>query len=341
VNSFVTDNPFAVAVAGTHQLAFTVQMNSGHQVNDTGYAGWSSSNTTVGNVGTSTGLVSGVAAGSLDVGAFDDNYPLYSQVCWGQDYAPPMCPAETGTGGDSPGTVTPTVSFIGGNDFIFEGTDPTVTNFNGQQVQGKPSDGTYSWSASSTSTYNPQVQFNGSPSTYSTTSGIVTLTVNGALSSSLLDTTLSVGYSQNSQSAQLPATKSITIRQFEYLVQSGSIQNVALNGPTYGFVSNIFYSVYTHPQGQLVTGAPNISVYEQVSLGQCNFPGPNLNTGTGGLNGSSQIADDLSIAWGQALPPSLSCAADQYLGVGGFIVRHNTINWSPSGPTITNLGPTS
>src|SRR5712664_2765067 len=41
------------------------------------------------------------------------------------------------------------------------------------------------------------------------------------------------------------------------------------------------------------------------------------------------------------LPADFSASADQYLVVGGFIVRHNTISWSQSGPSITNLGPFS
>ena len=301
-------------------------------VSDSFYGNWSTANpgiATVDYYGTFTGVSVGTTTSKTSGCLMGNAYPRCRNKCF--------FPGGTDN-------VTPTVSFIGGNNFIFEASDPTVTVFNGQQVQGSPSGGTFGWSATSTSSYKPQVLFNGSASTYSTPSGTVTVTVSGALSSSVLDTTLSVSYSENSQSAQTPATKAITIRQFEYLVQNGSIQNIPLNGPSsYGFTSTVYYNVYTHPvvngAGQLVApGFSGISVYEEVSLGQCNFPGANLNTGTGALNANSEVADDLSLYWSQPLPSNLNCAADQYLGVGGFIIRHNTLTWTSSGPTITNLG---
>jgi len=283
----------------------------------------------------SKAVITGVAIGSTTNGASGS---LTTGIGGGGGRKCPVLPVNPSGNAN----VTPSVSFVGGNNFIFEGTDPTVTVFNGQQVQGNPAGGSYAWSGTSTSSYNPQILFNGTASTYSTTSGTVTVTVSGALSSSLLDTTLSVIYSVDAESSKVPATKAITIRQFEYLAQNGPIQILAENGPSqYGFISTVYYNVYTHPQGQILSGDfSGISVYEQLNLGQCNFPGSNLNTGTGGLNANSEIVDDLSIIWTQPLPPNISCAADQYLGVGGFIVRHNTISWSSSGPSITNLGPT-
>jgi hypothetical protein len=123
------------------------------------------------------------------------------------------------------------------------------------------------------------------------------------------------------------------------LLQNGSLQNILLNGPTkYGITSTVFYNVYTHPQGQIVApGFGGISVYEEVNLGQCNFP-VSLITSTGALNSNSEAVDDLSLTGSSAIPPSFSCTADQYLGVGGFIIRHNTLTYTSSGPTITNLG---
>jgi len=240
-------------------------------------------------------------------------------------------------------TVAPTVSFTGGNNYIFEGSDPTVTGFNQEQVQGNPSQGTFSWSATTTSVNHPNIFFNGSSSPYSTSSDVVTVT-GDAPSSSLLDTTLTVGYSANNQSAQTPATRTITIRLFKFLQQAGNIQVIPINNsnpPQYGYTSYVYYNVYTNPGGQLLQpGYRNISVYETVSQPNSNFPVTEV-TGTGGTDDNSEVVDTLSIYGSSPLPSNFSATADQWLGVGGFIVRHNTLSWSQSGPSITNLGPTS
>jgi hypothetical protein len=104
VNSWVTDSPFAVAVSGQHQLTFTVQNHSGTQVNDTAPAYWNSSNASVATV--SSGLVNGVAAGSLNANVQDDGYPLYATQCFPQGVTTD-CPIATGTGSGSPGIVGP------------------------------------------------------------------------------------------------------------------------------------------------------------------------------------------------------------------------------------------
>jgi hypothetical protein len=238
------------------------------------------------------------------------------------------------SGGDN---TTPTVAFLGTNNFIFDGSDPTVTPFNVQQVQGNPAQGTYTWNATTSSSYQPSISLNGSASPYSTTASQVTVTANGP-SSSLGDTTLNVNYTLDSQSAA--ATRAITIRIFRFLQQVGSIQNIFLNGPQqYGITSYVTYSVYTNPADQLLqSGYGGISVYETVSLTGSNFP-INLNTASTSLNSNSQIVDDLSVTASSALPSNFSASVDQYLGVGGFIVRHNTVTYTSSGPTITNLGP--
>jgi len=105
------------------------------------------------------------------------------------------------------------------------------------------------------------------------------------------------------------------------------------------YTSYVYYNVFTNPAGQLLQpGYSNISVYETVSQPNSNFPVTEV-TGSGGTNSNSQVVDTLSIYGSSPLPSNFSATADQYLGVGGFIVRHNTLSWSQSGPTITNLGP--
>lgn len=250
---------------------------------------------------------------------------------------PPVCPAVY-RAPQAGANVDPTVSFLGINNYIFEGSDPTVTPFNVQAVQGNPSGGNYVWEASTTSSYRPNIYLNGSTSPYSTTAAQVTVT-GDAPSSSLGDSTLTVSYYVNTQSAN-PATRAFTIRIFRFLQQVGNIQNIFLNGPNvYGITSYVTYAVYTNPSDQLLqSGYGGISVYETVSLSNSNFP-VNVNTASTSLNASSQIVDDLSITGSSALPSNFSASVDQYLGVGGFIVRHNTVTYSASGPTITNLGP--
>jgi hypothetical protein len=240
-----------------------------------------------------------------------------------------------------PTNVTPTIAFLGTNNYIFDGSDPTVTPFNVLYVQGTPSGGTYSWSATSKSSYNPSILLNNSGSPYSTQASQVTVTADGP-SSSLLDTTLTVNYSMNNLSAPVPATRAVTIRIFRFLQQSGNIQNIFLSGPTiYGITSYVTYNVYTNPSDQLLqAGYGGISVYESVSLTNDNFP-VNLITASESTNANSQIVDDLSLTASSPLPSNFSATANQYLSVGGFLVRQNTLTYSASGPTITNLGPFS
>jgi hypothetical protein len=136
-------------------------------------------------------------------------------------------------------------------------------------------------------------------------------------------------------------TRAITIRIFRFL-QQGTIQVIPQNGnPNYEYTSYVYYSVVTNPAGQtLQAGFSGISVTESVTLNNQNFPST-LVTGTGGTNANSQVVDTLSVVASQPLPSSYSASSGQYLSVGGFFVRHNTLTWSSTGPTITNLGPFS
>jgi hypothetical protein len=294
---------------------------------------WWTDNT---SIATASGhQINGVAVGTTNHNALSNN------MYWGpKTDNPDGCPLSQEQP-SAPTDVTPTVAFLGTNNFIFEGSDPTVTPFNVQYVQGTPTGGTYTWSASTTSSYNPSISLNGSGSPYSTTASQVTVTAN-APSSSSGDSTLTVNYVVNSTSAPTPATRAFTIRIFRFLQQSGNIQVIPINNsnpPQYGYTSYVYYNVLTNPGGQLLqSGYTNISVYETVSQPTSNFPVTEV-TGTGGTNSSSQVVDTLSFYGDSPLPSNLSATADQYLGVGGFIVRHNTLSWSQTAPSITNLGP--
>ncbi len=252
-----------------------------------------------------------------------------------------MCPTHGFTPSGS-ANVTPTVAFLGTNNYIFEGSDPTVTPFNLQYVQGNPNGGTYTWNDSTSSSYHPNISINGSAAPYSTTAAQATVTAD-APSSALLDTTLTVGYTANSVQAPSPASRAITIRIFRFLQQDGTIQIIPINGSgnpsKYGYQTIAKYFVYTNPSDQLLQpGYTNISVPETVSQTSENFP-VTLTQGTGGLDSNSEVNDVLAIVGDSPLPSNFSSTADQYLSVGGFLVRHNTLNYAQTTLTITNLGP--
>jgi hypothetical protein len=328
-------NPIEVPFEGTADngvFAYDYCQDASVPVSTSFYGHWSSGNTGVVTVNTD-GTFTGIAVGSTTTSTLGElNSNLIKNGCPLNDFSP------SGTA-----NTTPTVAFLGTNNFIFDGSDPTVTPFNIQAVQGTPNNGTFTWNESSTSSYNPSISFNGSASPYSTTAAQVTLTANGP-SSSAGDTTLTVNYSVSGQSAQNPATRAITIRIFEYLLQSGNIAVIPIsssNPPQYGYTSYVYYNIYTNPGGQLLQqGYANISVYETVSITNYNFPITEI-TGTGGTTENSQIADTLSIYGSSPLPSNFSATATQYIAVGGFNVRVNTISWSQTGPSITNLGPYS
>jgi hypothetical protein len=81
-----------------------------------------------------------------------------------------------------------------------------------------------------------------------------------------------------------------------------------------------------------------MSVPETVSITSENFP-VTIFQGTGGLDGNSEVNDVLAITGSAPLPSNFSSTSDQYLSVGGFFVRHNTLNYTQTTVTITNLGP--
>jgi hypothetical protein len=131
-DSWITDNPFAVAVSGTHQLTMTVQNHSGTQVNDTSVASWSSSNASVATV--STGLVNGVAAGSLTADSFDGSFPLYSSGCYSYSIE---CPLNQGTSASAPGNAIPVITSISPS-LLNAGDNKKTLTINGKGFGSSP-----------------------------------------------------------------------------------------------------------------------------------------------------------------------------------------------------------
>jgi hypothetical protein len=232
--------------------------------------------------------------------------------------------------GNTPCSVAPTVQIVGGNNFAFESTDATVTQYNLEQAQGNPGGGQYSWSASPN-----RVSFS-NPS-----ASLVTLTGTSP-STALLDTTLTVNYTYNQQPAT-PATRAITVRIFKFLQQSGSTQVILLNGPSqYGYDAYAYYNIFSNPGAQQVpSGFYGMTTLELVTINSVTPSGTTgtLHQGNGATNANSQILDDLSLISNATLPSNLHINASQDLAVGGIYVRSNTLDYYPSGPTITNNGP--
>jgi hypothetical protein len=289
---------------------------------------WSSTNTgvlTVNNV-SPKGLMTGVGAGTASALAQGPTecraWYMMGGVC--------QCSQSGSANGGTSCGVNPTVQIIGGNNVAFESTDPTVTQYNLEQAQGNPAGGQYSWSASPN-----RVSFS-NPS-----ASLVTLTGTSP-STALLDTTLTVNYTYNQQGAT-PATRAITVRIFKFLQQSGSTQVILLNGPSqYGYDAYAYYNIYSNPAAQQVpSGFYGMTTLELVTINSVTPSGTTvtLHQGNGATNANSQILDDLSLISNAALPSNLHINVSQDLAVGGIYVRSNTLDYYPSGPTITNNGP--
>jgi len=106
-SSWVTDDPFAVALGNTHQLSYTVHYDTGDEYDATSYSSWSSTNNGVGTV--SGGLVTSHAVGSMQANVRDVYDLDYYHSCF--FYPPSDCPGQASATGGSPGNVVPTVTF--------------------------------------------------------------------------------------------------------------------------------------------------------------------------------------------------------------------------------------
>jgi Bacterial Ig-like domain (group 2) len=112
-------DPLAVTVNGTAQMTLTAQYNTGNQYDLTASSTWTSSNKSVATV--NGGLVTGVSAGTMSLGADDGSVPDYGQVC----ALVPSCPAFVGGGGEAPGKVQlPTSLLFNSVTVLPNGPDP-------------------------------------------------------------------------------------------------------------------------------------------------------------------------------------------------------------------------
>jgi hypothetical protein len=224
------------------------------------------------------------------------------------------------------------------NPFAFSGSDTTIPQVLMQAI-GKPSGGTYSWTATPTN----RVSFN-NPSTE-------VVQVKGVNpSSSPSDTTLTVNYSVGGMSA-IPAHIAITVRVFELLNQTAPVSIVPQPD---GFFATVNYNVLTGPGKQLLQpGFSGISVGENVTVTSATLNGVALTPQQlssitlykaegATTDTNSEVDDNQSLLnnAGGPLPTVLVINLSQDLFVGSFYVRTNGIQ-KTSNPSVTiaNNGP--
>ena len=208
------------------------------------------------------------------------------------------------------------------------------------QAIGKPSNGTYSWTASPTN----RVSFNNPNTDVVQVKGVNP-------SSSPNDTTLTVNYTAGGKSAA-PATLGITVRVFELL--SPDSPTALITPKPNGFLAFVYYNVVTGPAKQAVQpGYSGIAVTENVTTDSATLNGVPLTPeqlasittyqGPGATDTNTQVGDDQRLLTkdGSTLPSGLVINLSQDLFVGAFYVRSNGIQKtsSPQAVTITNRGP--
>lgn len=154
------------------------------------------------------------------------------------------------------------------------------------------------------------------------------------------DTKITVNYSYGG----VPATASsvmVTKRLFYYLANDSLSLYTTYSGPTeYGYTYYAYYNVFTHPDHGEVTDGESIGTTETVTQTSSNVSVvPNYSQG--GLNLNSQVQDLLQLTSSTPLPATLKIVDSQDIGVGGFIVRSNTITFTGSNVSVQSGGPSN
>ncbi|HET6217593.1 MAG TPA: Ig-like domain-containing protein [Acidobacteriaceae bacterium] len=120
-------SPFAVGVSKTYSMSLMATYNTGGQYNLAGSATWSSSKTSVATVGKTTGVATGVAPGAATLSATTGQEPIgLGYYCYDPTQGNGDCPEEE-FGGDSGGTVAPTISSFDPDPIMIGATNTTLT----------------------------------------------------------------------------------------------------------------------------------------------------------------------------------------------------------------------
>jgi hypothetical protein len=342
VNAWVTDNPFAAQVGGTHQLSFTIQNHNGNQYNDTSVAAWSSSNTPIASV--SSGLVSGIAPGALNALANDDGWPVYAQQCLPTGVSID-CPVQSGVGGSTPGGVLPTVTISCDTPHLTLGP----TNFPGSEsgtchTTVSPSGGAFCWAV------------NKSTVSLSASGGSANYTSQQA-SSGQGDTVITVEYTVNgkSNSAQ---SQGITVHQPTSLKTNSTTPNDHTTTCGLPCLTNPGHGTCTVTPGTSCSYTESITRREYSVQDQFNPPNlfenvnlqPTITEGVNSQQGSCG-GNDVGIAIGGGSPfpddfgkcdsccesggPGCTSTATQTIFANGFAVRNESITVTCTSVTLT------
>ena len=146
------------------------------------------------------------------------------------------------------------------------------------------------------------------------------------------DRTLTFEYKlSNGDATSVPVN--VTARKFAYLTNNSPSNTCNL---PYGTNRNYVYSVYTHPDGQPITGgiAQGTPVTESFS------PALTCETGIGNttLGPNSGFTDNITSLC-SSKPLTCTQKSTQTLSVDGYTVRTNTLQWTSTGVSYTNNGP--
>jgi hypothetical protein len=221
----VVISPFTITAGGTKQLNFVATYISGGTTNLA--ASWSSSDTNVATVGTGTGLVQGVGAGSVYITATSlPNQPIgIAPLCHSENW---HCPTTTFAASGS-GTVKPAIS---GPTSLwwFKGLSLGVSGYSNQiTLTALPTSGTYSWAVAS---------------------GSSKVSLSGGTTSSV--TVTSIGQSTTANDVSITATVGgITSAPFQLTVRAPYALSsdpshptpVYITNPTYVWETDIYYQV--------------------------------------------------------------------------------------------------
>jgi hypothetical protein len=341
--SFSPDS-LSLTVGNSSEFAAYIYLADG-SYDATSEVSWTSDDAGVATVTSNSSPAVGAGVGVTNIGGIDPNVfdaNSGSDCMSGGSFFPSGPQSEQAVCGTaSAGSfVIPTachtlVSFIGGNNFIFVGTDPAIIGNNLQQVSGSPGGGSYAWFGPSGS------DFSFSPN-FSTTADVVTATSNTA-STSIGDKTLTVHYTLNGVGETTPATKAITVRAFKFVTQLSKAPNSIPSG-SFGYSYNVTYDCNMAPDGTTLASLGSyrsIPVDENVQQTSSNSSlTAVINSGSGTTNANSEFVDLLKLVSSTALPSNLQIVYSQIITIQSVAVRSNTLTFGPTTVNITNNGPT-
>ena len=229
-------------------------------------------------------------------------------------------------------TLPSTVFDVGvyGKNYILVGSDPNVLLANQFQVTNsahdnapQPPGGTCCAASSDSSDKITQVPGDNPPSFQFETAD---------QSSVVGDRTLTFEYDLSNGGTAVQVN--VTARKFAYLTNNNPSNTCTLK---YGTNRSYVYNVYTHPDRQPI--APGIAQGTAVTESFNPALTCQTITGNGSLNGNAQIIDQISSGCSNT-PLTCSQTSTQSISVAGYPVRSNKLQWTSTGVTYTNNGPT-